>query len=461
MTLDFLEVNFEGYTISKTESFDAKKKVDIVIFTIKNVKRIVKSNYSASWSSTLPHVMILAKKYEYKGQSFNLLSDTKDLYGWYASLIKQVENKPEELKNLVTEITAGAKSEEEKVKKIFYWVQDNIRYIAYENGIMGFKPDNANNVCKKKYGDCKGMANLTCEMLKISGFDARLTWIGTRSIPYTYSTPSLAVDNHMITTLFLNGNKYYLDATEKGVAFKDYAHRIQGQDVLIQDEESFIIAKVPEFDAKHNEEKIIVNLSIDGEKLVGKGENTYNGGRKTRLYNQIGYVAKIDLDEKVMAYIANQDKNNTISNLVISDTYNRNLPINFNYNIEISNCITAIGNEVYINLESDFDFEGILTEDEEFLDMDFKEKYYKNQTTTLKVPENAKVDYMPENVLVNNNEFSFDLKYSFDETKRIITYNKKIILTSGIISYSNFELWNKTIKKLKTFYNDQIVIIKN
>ena len=95
------------------------------------------------------------------------------------------------IKEKTLELTANAKSDEEKIRNIYYWVQDNIRYIAFEDGIAGFKPDEANNVLTKRYGDCKGMANLTRQMLKAAGFDARLTWIGTNHISYDYSTPSL------------------------------------------------------------------------------------------------------------------------------------------------------------------------------------------------------------------------------------------------------------------------------
>ena len=46
----------------------------------------------------------------------------------------------------VKELTATAKTDEEKIKNIYYWVQDNIRYIAFEDGIAGFKPDDSQNV---------------------------------------------------------------------------------------------------------------------------------------------------------------------------------------------------------------------------------------------------------------------------------------------------------------------------
>ena len=72
-------------------------------------------------------------------------------------------------------------------------------------------------------------------MLTIAGFDARLTWIGTSDLPYAYSLPSLVVDNHMICTVILNGKKYFLDGMEEYIALSDYAQRIQGKQVLIED----------------------------------------------------------------------------------------------------------------------------------------------------------------------------------------------------------------------------------
>jgi hypothetical protein len=59
------------------------------------------------------------------------------------------------------------------------------------------------------------MANLMTEMLKLAGLEAYMTWIGTRHIPYDYTLPSLAVDNHCISTVILGGKEYYLDGTEK------------------------------------------------------------------------------------------------------------------------------------------------------------------------------------------------------------------------------------------------------
>jgi transglutaminase-like putative cysteine protease len=153
-----------------------------------------------------------------------------DQYAWYRYILKDLSNNETVIKAKADDIVAGKTDDMDKVKSIFYWVQNNIRYIAFEDGIAGFLPDKAEEVLRKKYGDCKGMANLTKELLKSQGFDARLCWLGTNHIAYDYSTPSLAVDNHMICALIYKG-KIILDATEDYLSMNDYAERIQGRSV--------------------------------------------------------------------------------------------------------------------------------------------------------------------------------------------------------------------------------------
>jgi hypothetical protein len=84
----------------------------------------------------------------------------KDLYGWYSTVCSDIGNKPDELKGKVNDLVFNKKTDLEKIESIFYWVQDHIRYIAFENGIMGFKPDAAQNVYKKNMAIAR--ARRTC-----------------------------------------------------------------------------------------------------------------------------------------------------------------------------------------------------------------------------------------------------------------------------------------------------------
>ncbi|MBK6635159.1 MAG: transglutaminase domain-containing protein [Chitinophagaceae bacterium] len=250
LEVDLREFNFAGYTIRRSEEKEGDNRK--VTFRITNTQAYKRESNSPNHAISYPHIICVTKAFTETGKRTVLFETVKDLYAWYSNICTEIGNNPDELKAKVAELTAGKKSDHEKVESIFYWVQDNIRYIAFENGIMGFKPDAAQNVYKKKYGDCKGKANLLKSMLTIAGFDARLTWIGTSDLPYDYSLPSLAVDNHMICTVILNGKRYFLDGTEEYIALNDYAQRIQGKQVLIEDGQNHMIDKIPEFAAERN-----------------------------------------------------------------------------------------------------------------------------------------------------------------------------------------------------------------
>ena len=130
-----------------------------------------------------------------------VLNGISSLYDWYYSLVKDIntQEKDKDLEALVASLTVGKDNDLEKVKAIYYWTQQNIKYIAFEYALGGFIPREAYDVFKKKYGDCKDNSSILSEMLSIAGLKGSLTWIGTRSIPYTYKeVPTPAVDNHMI-----------------------------------------------------------------------------------------------------------------------------------------------------------------------------------------------------------------------------------------------------------------------
>jgi len=165
-----------------------------------------------SWYS--PHVIFYIEKYkDDKGNTVPFLSNEDDLYRLSYGYIKSINTQiTPELKHIVDSLTANSASLESKARSIYSWVQGNIKYVAFEDGMGGFVPRDAGLVCSRRFGDCKDMASILTEMLKYAGLDAYFTWIGTRDMPYKFSqTPLPLVSNHMICTILLNG-KYILTA---------------------------------------------------------------------------------------------------------------------------------------------------------------------------------------------------------------------------------------------------------
>ena len=456
MEIDLREFNFTGQGIEKS----SLKEGDVtkIIFKLKDVPAYVSERSSPNHAITYPHVICVSKAYNENGVRNVLFEGVKDLYGWYHTVTSDIGNNPEELKAKVSELTFGKKTDIEKVESIFYWVQDNIRYIAFENGIMGFKPDAAQNVYKNKYGDCKGKANLLKEMLKLAGFDARLTWIGTSDLPYDYSLPSLCVDNHMICTVIINGKKYFLDGTEEHIALNDYAARIQGKQVLIEDGKNYIIEKIPVFPAERNKESKVTKMTIQEDKLVGTTVNEFNGESKIRLQSIYASIRNDNKNELLANYIKSGDENVEVSNIKNSDFAERQKALQLSFDFKTSHQVTKTGNELYIVMDWDKDFGSSEIPADRKNDYEFSQKYYYTATTELAIPAGYKVDYLPAAFKKSTPDYSFEGSYA--SNGKAIIYKKTIVVNKTILKKAEFALWNSFISDISKFYNDQVVLTK-
>ena len=453
---DLREFNFVKTAIEKT----SVKENDItrIIYKLKEVPGFQRESSSPHHAISYPHIICVNKSYTENGQRKVLFESVKDLYKWYHSVCSSIGNEPAALKEKVAALTAGKKTDMEKIESLFYWVQDNIRYIAFEDGIMGFKPDAAQNVLNKKYGDCKGKANLLKEMLKLAGYDARLTWIGTSDLPYDYSLPSLAVDNHMICTVILNGKKYFLDGTEDYIALNDYAQRIQGKQVLIEDGENFIIDKVPDFPAERNRVKTMIKMNIEEGTIKGNTAIEYNGESKIMLQRAYSSIRTESKKDALSGFLRKSNDNVVVNNIKEPEFNERQKALQVSFDFTANNQVTKTGNELYVVMDWDKEFSGMEFDGNRKNDYEFNQKYYLTSQAELEIPAGYKVDYLPESFKKTTPEYSFE--GSFTNKGKSIVYTKTIIVNKPILHKTGFEQWNSFIKSINKFYNDQVVLVK-
>ncbi|WP_245574902.1 transglutaminase-like domain-containing protein [Flavobacterium tegetincola] len=457
LNLELKEFNFEGNSIKKSQSVDPETKAVTYKYTMLNVPALFQDENAPGRSYLYPHVLVIAKSFKNKENQVTLFNSTADLYKWYSSLVGQMNDDNSFFKAKVNELTANAKTDEEKIKNIYYWVQDNIRYIAFEDGIAGFKPDDSQNVFNKRYGDCKGMGNLIKQMLTLAGFDARLTWIGTKHIAYDYTTPSLAVDNHMICTLFFKGKKYFLDGTEKFNSFGEYAERIQNKEVMIENGDKFLIEKVPSVNSEFNKEIFKASLKIVDGKLEGACSRIFAGESRAQLLYRISSLKSDKKDEILERYLTDSDKNIKVNNIKNSDLKNRDQKLTMDYDIAVNNRVSDFDNEMYVDLEYMNEYKNFELKDRKTdYEFDYKTNYESN--VSLAIPAGYKVTKIPENLTINENNFSVNVQFVQSESQ--ISYKKSFIFKNGVIKANEIEKWNSFVKDLQSNYNQHIVLSK-
>lgn len=460
MKLEIKEFNFDGYSIKKINSYDQKADADIITYQVKNIPAYTNESFSPGSSYSQPHLLILCKEAQTNNGNTVYFNTLNDLYKWYRQLALNIGDDKSALQQKANELTAGVIDDIQKIKKVFNWVQHNIRYIAFEDGIAGFKPAKANDVLNKKYGDCKGMANLTRGLLQSLGFDARLCWIGTNHIAYDYSTPSMAVDNHMICALIYKGKKYFLDATETNIGFNEYAERIQGRQVLIEDGDKYILERVPAVTPEQNIQFEKTALAFDGtENLKGTVNISYKGESRSDLLTRIQGIKKDNLQNSLSDYLAEQNNNYEISDLNSNALLGTDSVLNIKYNVRHKGAASAFGQEIY--LEADFrkELDGF-TIDTSTRRFDVMLPFKINTVTesVISIPAGYKVNQLPANKEWKHPNIHVAITYTRKGDK--IEYRKQIQVPDIMLKKRSFSEWNKVIKELGTYYREQIIFAK-
>jgi hypothetical protein len=459
MKIEFRELNFEGYTITKQVQFDSKADADVYTYNISNARAQQNEGNSPGPSYVYPHLLIMTKSASPAETSFTYFNSLKEQYSWYHSMVSTLENDATVIKAKAEEITAGKSTDMDKIKAIFYWVQHNIRYIAFEDGIAGFKPEKAHEVLRRKYGDCKGMANLTKSLLKGLGYDARLCWIGTNHIAYDYSTPNLSVDNHMICALNLGGKTYFLDATETYSSFNEYAERIQGRQVLVEDGKNYILTKIPATTFNQNIDAEKATLRINGTELLGTVEHEWRGEEKNALLNQLNNIKKDKSKEAFTRYLTRDNKDMLLEHFNTSDLDDIGQNLTAKYQFALKNGVSKFGKEYYVDMDFSKEYGRFVFDDKRTQDYWFSFKTNTSKEIQLAIPAGFKITSLPPNLDIKNADYEFKINYQQQAGK--IIYKKSIIIKNPRLSKTKFAQWNKDVEQLARSYNEQVVLTAN
>jgi hypothetical protein len=457
LDITFIEKNFGKHKIEKSQRYSGKNT--IYSFKVKDIPAIKSEYRDLGIAYTEPHIIVQMKSFEDDGQRISLFQSTKDLYAWYNHLYKMAGNDVSSLKSQVTKITEGKKNDEEKIKAIYYWVQDNIRYIAYEDGYAGYIPSKAQEVYTEKYGDCKGMANLLTEMLKIAGYNAHFTWIGTRHIPYDHSVPAMCVDNHAITTLYHNGKEYYLDGTEKYAPLGENAFRIQGKSALIEKGETFDEKKVPLSMATDHKIRTTATLTLSNGSLKGHAKVTLTGNERKDFHNYYQEIPRHAQQDHLMEMLEFGNSNLTATNVKSSDLKNRDIPVEIEGDIDLTNNINVIGDNQYVSI--DFfpkNLNNYMPDTKRTRGYDFESIYSYEDEIELVLPAGKKCIDLPAKLSIEKPAYAFSGSYEVTGNK--VKLKKTLTIKDNVIPADGLQDWKGFLEQLKEFNSYLITVTK-
>lgn len=454
-------IDFNTKDISVDFKQETSKDITTYTWTANNTKGYQSEDDGESVLYFVPHIIVYIKSYEYKGERYNVLNDVNDLYKWYASLVDQIDtNDLQKVYKIANDITKSLPTKREKAEAIFHWVQNNINYVAFEDGLGGFIPRGAASVCDKRYGDCKDMANLLYEMLNHVGIEAYRTWIGTRDRPYTYSqVPTPMVDNHMITTAIIDGETIFLDGTDSYVPFGMPSAFTQTKEALLGiNDTTFKLITVPVQKAEQSVTDVNTAIHIKDDMFIVSEKRLLSGYEKVEFITDYLYKKATKTEEEFLNTTLALGNNKTSYNNITKQNFdNKRNPLELSYNLTIDNYVKKVGTKLYINLDIDrvLSKSKVDIEDKKY-DKKIDHTYTKNYVTTLTIPEGYTASFIPEDLSFENENYGYKITYT--QKDNTIIQHKNIFVNTLSVKKQDFESWNEFIKSLIKAYKKSIIL---
>jgi transglutaminase-like putative cysteine protease len=137
----------------------------------------------------------------------------------------------DEIRQLADSLTKGVTDRREMARRLYDWVNLNIRYVATYVGAGGYVPHAAGEVLHNRYGDCKDHVVMLEALLAAKGIASSAAILNSGSSYLLPEVPSRTPFNHAIT--YLPEFDLFVDSTDHLAPFGVLGDRVADKPAIV------------------------------------------------------------------------------------------------------------------------------------------------------------------------------------------------------------------------------------
>ena len=451
-----LESNFEGFTITKSESTTS------VNYKITNVLPIKEEALSFSYSKIFPKVKLASNTFFLAGVR-GAANNWQEYGKWvYDKLLVNRNNLSQLTKDKVKEMVKGVSDPIERAKIIYEYVQNKTRYINIAIGIGGWQPMKTNEVDQLGYGDCKALTFYTKSLFDVAEVPSFYTIVNSDTDKTDIDKRSVTLQgNHVFLCLPTQKDTIWLECTSQKLPFGFINTTTDDRDVLLITPKGGKIVHTTTNPSEDNLQKTTATYSIDNKgNIQGEAEIVSYG---TQYRNHLGSfegLTPLELENSMKEYF---DFINNLSFSNISVTNNK-LEKRFEESI-------AFSADNYTLINSDGSMLLTLNALNRLLHIPKREKnrktpfeiprgYQDVDEYTINLPQEYKLIGLPKPIKIENEFGIYSLSVeTLSETA--LLYSRSFLLHKGLYAKEKYETYRKFRKQVKKYENLKIILQKD
>jgi hypothetical protein len=430
-------------------------KLDSYSWKVSNLKAFKHELGSKGWR-VLPVVYFAASDFEFYGVPGSI--STWQNYGkWQQKLNEDVCTLSPERVEEVKKMTADIKTDKERVKFLYEYMQKNVRYVSIQLGIGGWKPFPATFVDQKKYGDCKALSNYMSALLKAVNIPSCYAIInaGANMQP---AEPSFPYDpfNHIILCVPLKSDTTWLECTSQTQTFGQLGSFTENRYALLVTEDGGKLVKTPKSRDVDNQFNSEVQITLDADGGAKAKVKILSTGDYRDDYLGLMYL-KADEQKARMITMLNM-KQPSVFTLKPSTDKDGVKEIDIDLEYDKFCDISAGGKQFYRPRVFDLWQSTFPAEEKRKSDYYFEVPMLKTCVTTIDLPIGFEIDALPADQSLKFTYGTYDVKYVYDAAKNQVVSTTKFNLKNHVIpaaKYAEMQVYMDGIAKAQ---NKKLVI---
>ena len=230
--------------------------------------------------------------------------DRSYLYQFFERIVGDKIVPNELVRETTLEVTKGSKDNEEKVARVYHFVQRKIRYISIKGSIgSGFGGHAAWLTLQNRYGDCVDKAILMSAMLQTVDIEAEVVYLMTNGGSQFMGKIPTVHANHAISRVTLNGKSFYLDSTATNYRYPAFRTDDHGSVAMLYKNKTYEF--IPHPPPEMNLDKMDFKIEMDskgGFKMLRV--HTGTGATEAGMRNSLTGIKEKDRKEALMKLAA-------------------------------------------------------------------------------------------------------------------------------------------------------------
>ena len=261
----------EGYAIKSLASGveyakETAKGRDLHTWTLKSHDPIVSEDMMPPIAELLPYVYCSPEELNLAGYK-GMQRDWKELGEWVWNLLDGTGELSEEEIARVHELTAGCKTDFEKLSTLYAYLRERTRYVSIQLGIGGLKPIKAKEVSRMGFGDCKGLSRYLQSLLAAVGVNSTYYLINTSSADVLPGYASTNQFDHVMLAVPMKelSDTVWVECTNPSYPLGYRHESAAGHEVVLVKETGGELVRIPAYADTLSQKRRYADIVLDAD----------------------------------------------------------------------------------------------------------------------------------------------------------------------------------------------------